>query len=185
MGTSAPTQKLSPVGRGRCLIGPPSMAGQTAWYKPGGPGGSGKPKHLPRQGPVARKERWRPLKFCPPEGSSSRRGRKNGVLVPLPPWAKEPAAGAAELSPLCSFQGWKEPKIPGGWLRGVPALQSPAPGPPLRRTLPGSRSANPARVVQLIVPASAPLPLAGQLKKSRLRWTVKARRLPPAVGAGP
>ena len=25
------------------------------------------------------------------------KGRKNGVLVPLPPWAKEPAAGAAEL----------------------------------------------------------------------------------------
>ena len=97
MGTSAPTQKLSSVGRGRCLIGPPSMAGQTTWHELGGPGGSGKPKHLPRQGPVARKEGWRPLKFCPPEGSSSRRGpTKNGVLVPLPPWAKEPAAGAAE-----------------------------------------------------------------------------------------
>ena len=40
-------------------------------------------------------------------------------------------------SPLCSFQGWKEPKIPGGWLRGVPALQSPASGPRYGGRFPG------------------------------------------------
>ena len=76
---------------------PPS---QTTWHKLGGPDRSGKPKYSPRQGPVARKERRRPLKFCPPVETTSRRSpTKNGVLVPLPPRAKEPAAGAAELFP--------------------------------------------------------------------------------------
>ena len=74
--TPAPTEKLPYLGRGRCLIGPPSMVNQTVWQKPGGPGGSGKPKHLPRQGPVARKEGYTPLKFCPPEGTNRQRGRK-------------------------------------------------------------------------------------------------------------
>ncbi len=140
---------------------------QTTWHKPGGPGRSSRLKPPSRQGPVARKERGMPLRVCPPEGTTCRRGlTKNGVLVPLPPWAKEPAAGAAESSFSCSFQGWKEPKIPGGWLRGVQALQSPAPGPPLRETLPGSISSHPARVVQSIAPASAPLPLVGQWRKA-------------------
>ena len=45
---------------------------------------------------------------------------KNGVLVPLPPWAKEPAAGAAESS----FTGVflfvcpkRNQKCPGGWFK--------------------------------------------------------------------
>ena len=75
-------------------------------------------------------------------------------------------------------------KCPGDWLRGVQALQSPAPGPPLRRTLPGSRPAHPARAVQSIAPASAPLPLAGILEERRAGWTKKARLVLAAVGAG-
>ena len=86
---------------------------------------------------------------------------------------------------LCSFQRWKEPKIAGVWLRGAPALQSPTPGPRYGGRFPGSCSSNPARAVQLIVPASAPLPLAGIFEESRAGWTRKTRRLPPAVGAGP
>ena len=59
------------------------------------------------------------------------------------------------------------------------------PGPRYGGRFPGSCSSNPARAVQLIVPASAPLPLAGIFEESRASWTRKARRLPPAVGAGP
>ncbi len=58
------------------------------------------------------------------------------------------------------------------------------PGPRYGGRFPGSCSSNPAREVQLIVPASAPLPLAGIFQESRASWTRKARRLPPAVGAG-
>ena len=48
---------------------------------------------------------------------SAEEAGRNGVLVPLPPWAKEPAAGAAELSfyesiPFCLPK--KEPKMPRG-----------------------------------------------------------------------
>ena len=75
-----------------------SSPGHATWHKLGGPGGSGKPKLPPCQGPVARKEGKTPLKFCPPVENTGRRcPTKNGVLVPLPPWAKEPAAGAAEF----------------------------------------------------------------------------------------
>ena len=44
----------------------------------------------------------------------------------------------------------------------------PPPDPRYGGRFPGSRSANPARVVQLIVCASAPLPLAGFWKKAML-----------------
>ena len=75
-----------------------SSPGHATWHKLGGPGGSGKPKLSPCQGPVARKEGKTPLKFCPPVENTGRRcPTKNGGLVPLPPWAKEPAAGAAKL----------------------------------------------------------------------------------------
>ncbi len=64
------------------------------------PVGTSMPQPLPRQGPVARKEGHTPLRICPPEETNRQRyPTKNGVLVPLPPWAKEPAAGAAESSP--------------------------------------------------------------------------------------
>ena len=62
-------------------------------------------------------------------------------------------------------------RIAGGWLPGVQALQSPAPGPPLRGTLSCGGSSHPARAVQLIASASAPLPLAGQFWESLLCWT--------------
>ena len=75
-------------------------------------------------------------------------------------------------------------RSPGAGLRGVPALQSPAPGPPLRGTLALGDSANPARAVQLIAPASPPLPLAGFWDESRAGWTKKARLVHAAVGAG-
>ena len=55
---------------------------------------------------------------------------------------------------------------------------------PLRGTLPGSRSSNPARVVQLIAFLSAPLPLAEQFADSPASWTRKARLVHAAVGAG-
>ena len=85
---------------------------------------------------------------------------------------------------LCSFQRWKEPKIAGVCLRGAPALQSPTPGPRYGGRFPGDGTATPARAVQTIAPASAPLPLAGIFQESRASWKKKARRLPPAVGAG-
>ena len=59
---------------------------------------------------------------------------KNGVLVPLPPGRRNfPFAGVSLF--VCPK---RNQKCPGGWLRGAPALQSPAPRPPLRETLPGS-----------------------------------------------
>ncbi len=58
------------------------------------------------------------------------------------------------------------------------------PRTPLRGTLPGSRSSNPARAVQLIVFLSAPLPLAGQSKEGPASWTMKTRLAHAAVGAG-
>ena len=54
----------------------PDTEGQTAWHRPGGPSGSGRLNPPPRQGPVARKEGYTPLKFCPPDGISRQRGRK-------------------------------------------------------------------------------------------------------------
>ena len=90
---------------------------------------------------------------------------KNGVLVPLPPWAKEPAAGAEEqLSygdvPFCLPK--KEPKMPRGLAPRSASAPVANPGPHYGGRIPGNCSAHPARVVQLIAPASAPLPLAGQ-----------------------
>ena len=58
------------------------------------------------------------------------------------------------------------------------------PDPRYGGRFPGGRTATPARVVQLIASASAPLPLAGMLEESPASWTRKARRLLPAVGAG-
>ena len=58
------------------------------------------------------------------------------------------------------------------------------PDPRYGGRIPGNCTATPARVVQLIDCASAPLPLAGQTGDGRAGWTRKARRLPPAVGAG-
>ena len=86
----------------------PDMTGQIAWHKPGGPSGSGRPQLSPYQGPVAQKEGHTPLRVCPPEGTTYRRGpAKNGVLVPLPPRAKEPAAGAAEFPHKSSRRDWQ------------------------------------------------------------------------------
>ena len=118
---------------------------------------------------------------------------KNGVLVPLPPWAKEPAAGAAEFSFYGSVPFPAMGKVPkdrwgtpqSDWRRSRPVLHVGfPPGPRYGGRFPGGRTATPARVVQLIASASAPLPLAGILEESPASWTGKARRLLPAVGAG-
>ena len=161
--TPAPTPNMVDFSRGGCPH-PPAVSCPAKQH------GKGQADPVDAAGPNLRRARaqWPGKRgkshsnFARRKGQTAKGAAKNGVLVPLPPWAKEPAAGAAESSFSCSFQGWKEPKIPGGWLRGVQALQSPAPGPPLRETLPGSISSHPARVVQSIAPASAPLPLARQ-----------------------
>ena len=79
----------------------------------------------------------------------------------------------------------KEPKDRRGLSPRSASAPVANPGPRYGGRFPGSCSSNPARAVQLIAPASAPLPLAGIFEESRASWTRKARRLPPAVGAGP
>ena len=79
----------------------------------------------------------------------------------------------------------KEPKDRRGLAPRSASAPVANPGPRYGGRFPGSCSSNPARAVQLIVPASAPLPLAGIFEESRAGWTRKTRRLPPAVGAGP
>ena len=121
-------------------------------------------------------------KELPTEGAG-----KNGVLVPLPPWAKEPAAGAAEYYfcggvPFCLPK--KEPKMPRGLSPRSASTPVANPRPPLRGTLPWGCSAHPARAGQRIVFLSAPLPLAGQFGESLASWTGKARLVEAAVGAG-
>ena len=126
--------------------------------------GVGGLKLLPRQGPVARKGRGQPLRVCPPEGINGQRcPTKNGVLVPLPPWAKEPAAGAAEYSfGESSFLfAQKGTKNAPGFVSEERQRSSRQPRTPLRGTLPWGRSSHPARAVQGIADPSAPLPLAG------------------------
>ena len=74
-------------------------------------------------------------------------------------------------------------KCPGGWLRGVQALQSPAPGP---HTGGASRKAIPQRRrgwysrLSLLPRRCRWLAMGRKLSG----WTEKARRLPPAVGVG-
>ena len=88
------------------------------------------------------------------------------------------------LGGLCSFQQWKEPKIAGDRLQGVRALQSPAPGPPLRGTLPGqSFRASGAGGSADCLPFRAAA--AGwDLGRKPSGWTRKARLVLAAVGAG-
>ena len=108
----------------------------------------------------------------------------NGVLVPLPPWAKEPAAGAAESSFSCSFPQWKEPKIAGDWLRGVQALQSPVPGPLLRGTLPGRLFFESGAGGAADCPRFRAAAAGRAASRKQSGWTRTARLVPPAVGAG-
>ena len=115
MGTSAPTKGCRIWSRGRCLIGPWSIASQTTWRRPGVQQGRG--------------EGRRPL--------------------------------------FVFFPGMERTKDPRGTPQsdGRPAARSSMsayPRTPLRGTLSWGGSAHPARVVQLIDSASAPLPLAGQ-----------------------
>ena len=162
--TPAPTQKLSSVGRGRCLIGPPSMAGQTTWNKPGGP---------KRSETKFRRKFFAKLSF-----KKACRGQRN----PPPGRRNYPLAG-------CSFQQWKEPKIAGGRRnrtggKTARSSMSSYPRTPLRRTLPWGCSAHPARAGQGIVVLSAPLPLARRFRKSPAGWMMEARLVSAAVGAG-
>ena len=92
-------------------------------------------------------------------------------------------------SSICSFQGWKEPKIPGG-RRNRTGGQPPGPpcrltpGPPLRGTLPGRwfRASGAGRAGDCFPFRAA---AAGRAKGSGPSgWTRKARLVPAAVGAG-
>ena len=58
------------------------------------------------------------------------------------------------------------------------------PAPRYGGRIPGNCTATPARLVQLIVFLSAPLPLAGQSKEGPASWTMKTRLAHAAVGAG-
>ena len=121
-------------------------------------------------------------KELPTEGAG-----KNGVLVPLPPWAKEPAAGAAEYYfcggvPFCLPK--KEPKMPRGLSPRSASTPVANPRTPLRGTLPWGCSAHPARAGKGIAVLSAPLALAGQFSESPAGWTRKTRLESAAVGAG-
>ena len=88
------------------------------------------------------------------------------------------------LSSVLSRDG-KNQRIAGGWLRGAPALQSPTPGPPLRGTLPGqsflASGAGGAADCPRFPAAAADREISGELSG----WTMEARLVPAAVGAGP
>ena len=84
---------------------------------------------------------------------------KNGVLVPLPPERRNPPFG------VLSNDG-KNQRLPGTGSEECKHSSRPPPDPRYGGRFPGSRSAHPARAVQLIAPASAPLPLAGQSEKA-------------------
>ena len=67
---------------------------------------------------------------------SAKGARKNGVLVPLPPWAKEPAAGAAEPHFCVLSSDGKNQRSP-GFVSEERQRSSRQPQTPLRGTLPG------------------------------------------------
>ena len=106
--------------------------------------------------------------------------RSRGRCLTGPSRSSEPAKRC-----FCrSFPGWKEPKIPGDRLRGVQALQSPAPGPRYGGRLPGAVP----RIRRGRCSRLPPLPrrcrwLGNPKKQSG--WTEKARLVQAAVGAGP
>ena len=142
-----------------CVVGAgPNRADQTAWQKPGGPKKTRKPQLLPSQGPVARKGRGEPLKFCPPKGIACRRGpskkRRFGSFAAAGKGTRRRGGGTPFL---CSFQGWKEPKIPGG-RRNRTGGQPPgppcrlSPGPRYGGRIPGDCAITPARVVTGLPP---------------------------------
>ena len=145
--------------------------GSTAWHNPGGPGRSGRSKPPPCQGPVARKEGQTPLRVCPPDEISRRRGPsktafwflcRRGQRNPPPGRRNSPFAWVC-----LSERSERHERIAGG-RRNRTGGQPP--GPPCRLTpgphyggrLPGDGSAHPARAGQGIAFRSAPLPLAGQ-----------------------
>ena len=86
----------------------------------------------------------------------------------------------------CAFlsdqKGTKE--SPGAGLRGVPALQSPAPGPPLRGTLAWKSYRESGAGGAADCPRFRAAAAGWILDESPAGWTKKARRLPPAVEAG-
>ena len=74
----------------------------------------------------------------------------------------------------------KDPRGPAPRSASTPVA---CPRTPLRGTPPWGRSSHPARAVQSIAPASPPLPLAGQSKKT-VRLDGKTRLVQAAVEAG-
>jgi hypothetical protein len=148
--TPAPTEKLPYLGRGRCLIGPPSTAGQTTWNWPGGPRRSETKFRrtffaklsFKKACPVARKGEWIATQVLPagrnfpPKGPGKtafwflcRRGQRN------PPPGRRNTTFAGVFLFVCPK---RNQKCPGVCLRGVQALQSPTPGPRYGGRFPGA-----------------------------------------------
>ena len=171
------------VGAG-VLTGPLSMADQTTWHRPGGPKETRKPQPLPCQGPMARKEGQTPLKFCPPGGTSRQRAPPKTAFWFLCRRGQRNPPPERRNFPAMFFPRMERTKDPRGLAPRSASTPVACPRTPLRGTLPGSRSSNPARVVQLIAFLSAPLPLAEQFADSPASWTRKARLVQAAVGVG-
>ena len=101
---AAPTQGPGPGCRGG--LWPPVVYRQTKQHgiSQAAPVGAADPNlHRARAQWPGRRSRGH-SSFARREEFPAKGPHQNGVLVPLPPWAKEPAAGAAESSFSCSFQ---------------------------------------------------------------------------------
>ena len=75
-------------------------------------------------------------------------------------------------------------KCPGDWLRGVHALQSPAPGPPLRGSLPGQSSRASGAGGAVDCPRFRAAAAGRAIRGKPSGWTGKTRLAEAAVGAG-
>ena len=78
----------------------------------------------------------------------------------------------------------KNQRLPGAGLRGVPALQSPAPGPPLRGTLPGQPFRASGAGGAADCPRFRAAAAGWAIWRTLSGWAEKARLVHTAVGAG-
>ena len=147
---------------------------QTAWQKPGGPKETRKPQLLPCQGPVARKERGKPLKFCPPEEFSCQRGRKKrrfGSFAAAGKGTRRRGGGTLHLRGCAFLSDQKGTKESPGDAAIGPAASRPVlhvgfpPDPHYGGRFPEDRFVTPARVVTGL----PPLP-------RRCRWPGKGEK---------
>ena len=142
---------------------------ETTWHKLGGPGGNGEPKPLPHQGQVAREGSGQPLKFCPPEGTSHRRGREKrrfGSFAAVSKGTRRRGGGILLLRGCSFLFAQKGTKNARGLSPRSASTPVANPGPRYGGRFPGSCSSHPARAGQGIAVLPAPLPLAGQCRES-------------------